>query len=300
MSLENATKADPAALAVAQKVQETLRPDVIILFGSRAVGDYRGDSDLDLLVISNGDDPTAAGAKAQATAQAYMKENPPWMELGIISMTQEEFSRCRLAKAHLAAQAEHYGVNMSGERLNYPSNYQDEYPAHWPETQKRIRDSEEWQNQMVEMYEENHWNKKLQVMSIQQATENALKGWLSVEQDNGRYGRDLEAAWTKLQELETWEDRKSMEARQSVNELLDATRYTERDQSGREYQRNWLTLYAATYRYGGYTCRMSREDQCHLTTLANRAVTATINLLHARSGTTDDDAWPEGVKPWEI
>ena len=299
MSLENAAKSDPAALALAQKVQEALRPDVIILFGSRAVGDYRPDSDLDLLVISKQENPTAARAKAQTAAQAYMKENPPWIELGIVSMTQEDFGRCRLAKAHLAAQAEHYGVNMSGERLNYPSDCRDDYPNHWPETQKRIRDSEEWQHQMVEMYEENHWNKKLQVLSVQQATENALKGWLSVEQDNGRYGHDLEAAWAKLQELENWEDRESVEARQSVNELLEATRYTARDENGSEYRENWRTLYAATYRYGGYTCTMSREDQFYLTTLANRAVTDITNLLHARSGTTDDDSWPEGIKPWE-
>ena len=291
---------DPTALALARRVQEALHPDVVILFGSRAVGDYRPDSDIDLLVINKKEEPAAAKARANQAAQAYMKDNPPWMELGIVTISSQEFGRCRLAKQHIASQAEQYGVNMSGERLNYPSSYSDNYPDHWPETRNRVRDAEEWQQQMLQMYEENHWNKKLQVLSTQQAVENALKGWLSVDQDGGRYGHDLEAAWAKIQELEDWQDDESREARDSVTELLEATRYTAVDRNGNESQQNWLTLYAATYRYGGYTCTISKEDQFHLTQLAEKAVSDSIKLMHARSGTTDDDAWPEGVKPWEL
>ena len=182
---------------------------------------------------------------------------------------------------------------MSGEQLNYPSSYSDNYPDHWPETRNRVRDAEEWQQQMLQMYEENHWNKKLQVLSTQQAVENALKGWLSVDQDGGRYGHDLEAAWAKIQELEDWQDDESREARDSVTELLEATRYTAVDRNGNESQQNRLTLYAATHRYGGYTCTMRREDQFYLTQLAEKAVSDSIELMHARSGTTDDDAWPK-------
>ena len=300
MDSNGQSQADPAALAVARTVQEAVRPNVVILFGSRAVGDYRPDSDVDLLVINKEGEPVAAKANAYAAAQEYMRENPPWMELGIISMSCEEFARCRLARQHLASQAENYGVNMSGERLNCPSSYNDDYPDHWAETRNRVRDAEEWHHQMVEMYEANHWNKKLQVLSAQQAVENALKGWLSVEQDDSRYGHDLEAAWKKLEDLESWSDSESREARESVTELLEATRYTAVDRHGNESQQNWLTLYAATYRYGGYTCTMSREEQFCLTELSKKAVTDIIELLHARSGTTDKDAWPEGAKPWEL
>ena len=294
------SQADPAALAVARTVQEALRPNVVILFGSRAVGDHGPDSDVDLLVINGHGEPVAAKANAYAAAQEYMRDNPPWMELGIISMTGEEFARCRLARQHLASQAEHYGVNLSGNHLNYPSSHNDGYPDHWAETRNRIRDAQEWHHQMVEMYEANHWNKKLQVLSAQQALENALMGWLSVEQDNGRYGQDLEAAWRKLEDLQSWSDSESREARDSVTQLLEATRYTAFDQHGSESQQNWLTPYGAIYPYAGHTCTISREEQFHLTELSKQAVADIIELLHARSGTTDEDAWPEGAKPWEL
>ena len=293
-------KPDQTALALARKVQEALRPDIVILFGSRAVGDYRPDSDIDLLVINKKEEPAAAKAKAYEIAQAYMRDNPPWTELGIISISSQDFGRCRLAKQNIASQAEEYGLNMSGERLIYPSSYSDNYPDHWPETRKRVRDAEESQKQMVQMCEENHWNKKLQVLSTQQAMENALKGWLSVDQDNGRYSHDLEATWAKLQELEDWQDDESQAARKSVTEVLEATRYTATDRDDNKSQYNWLTLYAPTYRYGEYTGTMSRENQFHLTRLADRAVSDIIDLMHARSGTTDEDAWPEGVKPWDL
>ena len=45
-------KADPKAIAVAQAVQEAAPDDVVIvLFGSRARGDYNRRSDIDLMVL---------------------------------------------------------------------------------------------------------------------------------------------------------------------------------------------------------------------------------------------------------
>ncbi len=41
---------DPAALAVAEIVRETLNVPAVLLFGSRARGDYRPDSDIDIMV----------------------------------------------------------------------------------------------------------------------------------------------------------------------------------------------------------------------------------------------------------
>ena len=46
---------DPKACAVARAVGESVHPDRVILFGSRARGDYSPDSDVDLLVITDSD-----------------------------------------------------------------------------------------------------------------------------------------------------------------------------------------------------------------------------------------------------
>jgi len=42
---------------IVDRLVKAIDPDRIVLFGSRARGDERGDSDLDLLVIKDSDDP---------------------------------------------------------------------------------------------------------------------------------------------------------------------------------------------------------------------------------------------------
>ena len=42
---------DPEALSIAREMQERLRPDRVILLGSRAAGDHRPDSDVDLMAV---------------------------------------------------------------------------------------------------------------------------------------------------------------------------------------------------------------------------------------------------------
>ena len=43
----------PHSIAIAKAVQDAVQPDTVILFGSRAVGDFRPDSDLDLLIVTD-------------------------------------------------------------------------------------------------------------------------------------------------------------------------------------------------------------------------------------------------------
>ena len=52
-TMTGAQRHDPNALLVTRRVQEAAQPAVTILFGSRARGDYRPDSDIDLLLIAD-------------------------------------------------------------------------------------------------------------------------------------------------------------------------------------------------------------------------------------------------------
>ena len=45
--------------ALVRRLVETIDPDRIILFGSRARGDHRPDSDVDLLIVKPSEDPPA-------------------------------------------------------------------------------------------------------------------------------------------------------------------------------------------------------------------------------------------------
>ncbi len=47
-------RADPALADVVRRIVDAVRPEQILLFGSRARGDHRPDSDYDLLVVKQG------------------------------------------------------------------------------------------------------------------------------------------------------------------------------------------------------------------------------------------------------
>ena len=290
---------DPHALRIAAAAQVRVRPDIVILFGSRAVGDHRQESDVDILVVTDGTDRLSSESTAREAAQSYMQENPPLLELGIVSMDRRTFDRCRQANQHIAGQAVIYGVNMSGERLDYRYNHEDDYPNHWPETRQRVSNAEEWKQEMDTMVDNDHWNKRLLGMSAQQSVENALKGWLSTHQDEGRYGHNLNGAWRKINELEDWSDPDMEDLRRSVQELIDFTTYPDPSREDPSRTSNWLTQYAAVYRYGRSNHTMNREEQEELRTLVDRAVEGIVELIHDRSGTDDEDVYPDG-KPWEL
>ena len=274
---------DPHALGIAAHVQAAVRPDIAILFGSRAVGDYRDDSDVDILVITD--------------RQDHLGENPPRLQVAIMTMTRREFDRCRRARQHIAGQAAIYGVNMSGDTIDPRYSGGEEHEEHWPETRQRIQNAEEWQRQLDQMVDENHWNRKLIGLSAQQAVENALKGWLSTHNDAGRYGHEIEDAWERINVLENdWSDPTAQLAREAVEELLDYTRFPGPAGVVPGNTSNWLVLYAAVYRYGSPNHVMDRAEQREK---VDQAVNGIIALIHERSRTSNLDVYPEGIRPWE-
>ena len=65
---------DGHALNIAHAVQQAVAPDTVLLFGSRATGKHRADSDVDILIIRP--DPPQSAASAQRAAAAYMDTHP--------------------------------------------------------------------------------------------------------------------------------------------------------------------------------------------------------------------------------
>ena len=64
---------DPHALQIAAAAQEAVGPDLVILFGSRAVGDHREDSDVDILVVTGKEHSGSARAAAERAALPWKK-----------------------------------------------------------------------------------------------------------------------------------------------------------------------------------------------------------------------------------
>lgn len=108
---------DPRALALAGELQARLPGAQVLLFGSRAMGDWMPGSDIDLAVIG-GDRDTAEETLAQIRGQAA-QPYADWPSAQIFHFTRVEFDRCRTSLPHVAGQIQRHGLRPNGEPLPY-------------------------------------------------------------------------------------------------------------------------------------------------------------------------------------
>ena len=165
-----------------------------------------------------------------------------------------------------------------------PSNG-DTYPDHWPETRRRIERAEAWNQSLADVIENQH--QELVGFTAQQAVENALKGWLSAYNDARTFGHDLTELWDDIRDIEDWKDPELGRVAAAGNELFGFIRYPSPDEP-HEY-RDWLTDYAARYRYAGTAHLMVREERQELQQLVNQFVIAAVARIHRISGTDQSD-----------
>ena len=285
------------ALNVARAAQHNAAPAMVILFGSRATGRYREGSDVDLLVVTDDDNPRGAEFRAYHAAREYMRANPPRLGTDVIGMTRAEFDRCRRANQHIAGQAARYGIVMNGETLAPPPPPPDGYPDHWPETRRRVESAEAWQRSLADMVDAEHWHQELVAFTAQQAVENALKGWLSAHNGSRTWGHELLELWVDIQNNEDWSDDTLSEAYRALPELFRYTHYV--DPGHPQEAKDWLTDYAARYRYGGTAHRMSASERRELNEKVSAVVVVAVNRIHGLSGTNERDVYPDGIRPWD-
>lgn len=88
-------------------------PEAIILFGSRARGDARADSDVDLLVIEKEPfSPQRSRRKEMARLQMALRKLP--LSKDILLYSRDEFERWRNSLNHLAGRASREGRLLHG------------------------------------------------------------------------------------------------------------------------------------------------------------------------------------------
>ena len=279
---------DATGLAAAQAAQDAARPAVVILFDSRARRDWREHSDIDLLVITGEEDTRAAQGGAHWGVQVWEEQRHSGLQVDIIPMTRRQFERCRRAKQHIAGQADTYGVVMSGEELEYRSGYEDEYPDHWPATINSIEN---------EMLDASHWDQAIMGMSAQRAVENALEGVLSCLNAATGYSHNLLDTWKDLQSLAQFRQQAPEELLAAGQSLFEYLKYP--DPKGPGEYLDWLTEYAAHYRYFRSSYTISQTDRLELQSLVNSLVEALVEHTYRLSGATPQDVYPDGLRPWE-
>ena len=89
-SLEQARKPHPLLNEMVRRIREAADPERIILFGSRARGDAREDSDFDLLVVRESDEPRY---RRSATLFSRLSDLP--VEVEVVVYTPDEIAQWR-------------------------------------------------------------------------------------------------------------------------------------------------------------------------------------------------------------
>ena len=253
--------ADPLGLAIAQAAQDAAPDAVVILFGSRARGDHRPDSDVDLLVIADDNaesDRLAIKTRASRAAHRKLLAGPPAkIGIDVISMYRSKFDYFRTAKTHVAAQALRDGVIMRGDAADFS-------------------------------IDAGHDNQELIGFIAQQSVENAVKGWIAA----------IDCEYRNIHDIATLADvlfdNVSPNTSPACDVLDDLVAYVmlppELLARRRPHEpRDWLTDYAVEYRYGGAEHRLDPAGYQELQTQINRAVTTIVAHIHNLTGTTPSD-----------
>ena len=276
------------ALAAAQAAQDAVAPDTVILFGSRARGDHRPDSDIDLLVIHQEERSWAVPA-AQRAGYARLKPTAPHTEVNAIGITRARFHYSRRAKNHVAAQALRDGVVMNGENLDYPAEEMEDEPANWPDIKERLQAAAEWLETFDYLLENPQCSQRVFGFHAQQAVENALKGWLSAADLDYNRIHDIDQLAAPLLQHPIEAD---TDAADQLRHLLEYTAYHRIEISGDP--QTWLTRYAAEYRYAAARYRMDGLEKARFQAEIGQTVHAVINRIHQITGRNANDWRPAG------
>ncbi len=98
-------EAESARRFVGLRLTDALPETRVILFGSRARGDNRPHSDVDIVVVvPDNANPRDKDAQARRAVDTFRKQNGVRLDCDILVMTETQFQRNRLAKQHIAGQ----------------------------------------------------------------------------------------------------------------------------------------------------------------------------------------------------
>ena len=142
MEILNKLKPDIQAIRIARQIHQVANAQQTFLFGSRARGDHRPDSDIDVLVIKGEPQPESWLESLRQHARAVQKTQMPEASgIDIICMTEPEFTKGRVLKNHIANNIIKEGHPvMADERVGYGTDYGDER-IDWDDVDKKITDA---------------------------------------------------------------------------------------------------------------------------------------------------------------
>lgn len=209
---------NPEGLAAAADIQRLIHPSQVLLVGSRAVGDHRPDSDIDLMAVC----PDAA---AQATADQTLgqllhgKYDVPIVN--VITITQAEFQQKAPMAQSQAGQSARYGVTVHGQQFSYR-------PDRGPSPHEIQQATSFWlrlaQRHLRSFTTTRESGKHLKMfhhpLEAQTTLERAIKALLTARNDDARFRRDAAIMWPYIETVHPIADRRGARA---MNDLIAAT-----------------------------------------------------------------------------
>lgn len=165
---------DPRSLTLARNLQKRVNPALVLLFGSRARGDWKKGSDIDFMVVD--DEPLSrelndelTWAMEEEAQQLYGRR----VSVQVFGFSWEEFLWARRAPMHVAGGAQREGIMATGEPM--PPIQQDNP---WPAVQLHLRVAQD--SLHAALVNEGVDEFKTSGLSAHHALENALKAYASV------------------------------------------------------------------------------------------------------------------------
>ena len=214
---------------VARVAAQVARPLSLYLFGSRARGDYRPDSDIDLLMVMRQPcDPQTYGQTGVDAHRVIRAVYGRALDLDLLAQTQQTCLAMARARNHVVRQARREGVLMYGASL--PPYDENELTENWPDVLERIRATQSALNTMAYLLDGDPSTERWFGFLGQQALENALKGYLAA----------LDMRYDHTHNL--------LKLIEQVNALADSTL-----QEPSAQWLKWLDQYAVEYRCAGAT-----------------------------------------------
>lgn len=270
---------DPVGLAVAQEMQERLRPAEVILLGSRAAGDHRPGSDVDLMAVCPGED---AAREADRTVRRLLEGKHGAPVVNVSTITKREFARTAPLGQSFAGQAARHGVTPEGKSLNYRTGRE-------PTPEEVRRETISWLT-LAEIHlgafsrTEGTWlaGSHIPALDGQTALERAFKGLLAAGNDPVRFRRDAAVMWRHIENTKPFRNREGASA---VENLLAATMGPEGGCS--------LTRFTEAWRRGAIVPDPTEAERQAMTMHLAPAVNALVTEALARSGATREELQQE-------
>ena len=274
------TAPDPVGLAIAQEMQERLKPALVILQGSRAAGDHRPDSDEDLMAVCP---DYATLLKVEGILRTWLEGNHDVPVTKVLTITEEEFRSTAPLAQSPAGQAVRHGVTPDSRSLDYRTERE-------PKPEEIRQEAVFWLALAAIHLEgfsnmENRWQAGTHISAFeaQTALERTVKGLLTATNDPARFRRDAALMWQHMENTRPIAGREGAEA---IEALLEATR-------GPDGHECTLTRFTEAYRRGNVVPDPTEQEQEALSLYLVPAVNTLIDEALARSGATREDLQQE-------